>query len=35
MGEFVNPPWLKWLSWVVAYFIAALNLWLIVQILRG
>jgi len=35
MGEFVNQPWLKWLSWVVAYFIAGLNLWLLVQIFRG
>jgi manganese transport protein len=35
MGEFVNPPWLKWLAWVVAYFIAALNVWLLVQIFRG
>jgi len=35
MGEFVNPFWLKWLSWVVAYFIAALNVWLLVQIFRG
>ena len=35
MGEFVNPPWLKWLAWVVAYFVAALNVWLLVQIVRG
>ncbi len=35
MGEFVNPRWLKWLAWVVAYFIAALNVWLLVQIFRG
>ena len=35
MGEFVNPAWLKWLSWVVAYFIAGLNVWLLVQIFRG
>jgi len=35
MGEFVNPPWLKWLSWVVAYLIAGLNVWLLVQIFHG
>jgi manganese transport protein len=35
MGEFVNPRWLKWLSWVVAYFVAGLNVWLLVQIIRG
>jgi manganese transport protein len=35
MGEFVNAAWLKWLSWVVAYFIAALNVWLLVQIFRA
>ena len=35
MGEFVNPPWLKWLAWAVAYFILALNVWLLFQIARG
>ena len=35
MGEFVNPPWLKWLAYVVAYFIAMLNVWLLVQAFRG
>ncbi len=35
MGEFVNARWLKWLSWAVAYFIAALNVWLLIQIFRG
>ncbi|MBI4502786.1 MAG: Nramp family divalent metal transporter [Gemmatimonadetes bacterium] len=35
MGEFVNPRWLKRLAYVVAYFIAALNLWLLLQIFRG
>ena len=35
MGEFVNPRWLKWLAYVVAYFIAALNVWLLLQIFRG
>jgi manganese transport protein len=31
MGEFVNPQWIKVLSWIVAVFIAALNAWLLVQ----
>jgi len=31
MGEFVNPRWVKTLSWTVAIFIAALNAWLLVQ----
>lgn len=31
MGEFVNPRWVKVLSWIVAVFIAALNGWLLVQ----
>jgi manganese transport protein len=35
MGEFVNPPWLKWLAYAVAYFIAGLNVWLLVQVFRG
>jgi len=35
MGEFVNPWWLKWLGWAVAYLIAALNVWLLVQVFRG
>jgi len=36
MGEFVNPNWLRALSYFVAFFIAALNVWLIVQLLsRG
>jgi manganese transport protein len=35
MGEFVNPRWLKWLSYAVAYFIAGLNVVLLVQIIRG
>ncbi len=26
MGDFVNPPWLKWLAWSVALVIAGLNL---------
>ncbi|HMA01898.1 MAG TPA: Nramp family divalent metal transporter, partial [Gemmatimonadaceae bacterium] len=35
MGEFVNPSWLRALSYAVAFFIAALNVWLIVQLLTG
>lgn len=31
MGEFVNPLWLKLLSWSVALMIAGLNVWLIWQ----
>ena len=29
MGEFVNPLWLKILSWTIALIIIALNLWLL------
>ena len=35
MGEFVNARWLKWLAYAVAYLIAGLNVWLLVQVLRG
>jgi len=35
MGEFVNPRWIKVLAWIVAVFIAALNVWLLVQTFRG
>src|SRR5271168_2973316 len=35
MGQFVNTPWLKWLSWAVALLIAGLNAWLLVQIFSG
>jgi manganese transport protein len=35
MGELVNPSWLKILSWTVAVIIAALNVYLIVQSVRG
>ncbi|WP_263367898.1 Nramp family divalent metal transporter [Edaphobacter bradus] len=35
MGEFVNARWLKYLSYAVAFLIAGLNLWLLVQIFRG
>jgi manganese transport protein len=32
MGEFVNRPWLKNLSWITAVSIALLNVWLLVQV---
>jgi manganese transport protein len=32
MGEFVNAPWLKNLSWLTAVLIAVLNVWLLVQV---
>jgi manganese transport protein len=35
MGQFVNAPWLKILSWTVAAVIAGLNGWLLVQIFTG
>jgi manganese transport protein len=35
MGEFTNPRWLRWLAYAVAYLITALNVWLLVQALRG
>ena len=35
MGEFVNARWLAWLGWAVAYLIAGLNVWLLVQVFRG
>ena len=35
MGEFVNGPWLRRLAWAVAYLIAGLNVWLLVQVFRG
>ncbi len=34
MGEFVNPRWVQALAWGVAYLIAGLNIWLIVQAIR-
>ncbi len=34
MGEFVNPRWLKLLSWTTAGIIAALNAYLLVQTVR-
>ncbi|MEE3719985.1 Nramp family divalent metal transporter [Tumidithrix elongata RA019] len=35
MGEFVNPQWLKYLSWLVATAIGGLNLWLLWQTISG
>jgi manganese transport protein len=31
MGEFVSPPWVRFLAWSVAAVIAGLNLWLLYQ----
>ncbi|PSH04185.1 MAG: divalent metal cation transporter [Acidobacteria bacterium] len=33
MGEFVNPPWIKALSWATALLIAGLNIWLLAKTL--
>jgi manganese transport protein len=35
MGEFVNAPWLKGLSWSVAALIAALNGWFLLLMAQG
>jgi manganese transport protein len=35
MGEFVNPTWLKVLAYLVAVVIALLNVWLLLQSVRG
>jgi manganese transport protein len=35
MGEFVNGPFVKWLSWFVASIIALLNAWLLMQTFRN
>ncbi len=35
MGEFASPFWMKSIAWFVAYFIAALNLWLLWQVFTG
>jgi manganese transport protein len=35
MGEFVNAIWLKVLAYTVAFAIAGLNVWLLLQIFRG
>jgi manganese transport protein len=32
MGLFVNKPWIRTLSWIVALLIAGLNAWLLVQV---
>ncbi|MFL5598086.1 MAG: Nramp family divalent metal transporter [Gemmatimonadaceae bacterium] len=35
MGEFVNPVWLKVLAYAVAFVIASLNIWLLLQFFRA
>ena len=35
MGGFANRPWLKYLSYAVAFLIAGLNIWLLIQTVRG
>jgi manganese transport protein len=35
MGKAVAPIWMRWLAWPVAVLIAALNVWLLVQVVRG
>ena len=35
MGAFVSPLWMRVLAWTVAVVIAALNLWLLVQLFLG
>ncbi|MEX0908335.1 MAG: divalent metal cation transporter, partial [Gemmatimonadaceae bacterium] len=35
MGEFVNPIWLQVLAYVIAFVIASLNVWLLVQTVAG
>jgi manganese transport protein len=35
MAEFANPTWLKVLAYAVALIIAALNIWLLLQVFRG
>jgi manganese transport protein len=35
MGPFVNPGWLKFLAWTVAFVIALLNGWLLYQTVAG
>ena len=35
MGPFVNPRWLQALAWLVAGLIAALNLWLLLDVFRA
>ncbi len=31
MGEFTNSGWIKTLAWAVAFLIAGLNAWLLLQ----
>jgi manganese transport protein len=33
MGRAVAPRWMRWLAWPVAVLIAALNVWLLIQVL--
>ncbi len=35
MHEFANPRWLKWLAWLIAIMIGLLNVWLLIQTLKG
>lgn len=35
MGDFVNPFWLKTLSWIVTLIIVSLNVWLLLQTFLG
>jgi manganese transport protein len=35
MGPFVNRHWVKYLSYTVAFLIAGLNIWLLIQTFRG
>ncbi len=35
MGRFANPTWLKVLAYLIAFVIASLNAWLLIQTVRG
>jgi len=35
MGEFVNRPWIKGLSWAVAALIVGLNVWFLLSMVKG
>jgi manganese transport protein len=35
MGEFTNSRWIQMLAWAVAFLIAGLNAWLLLQTARG
>jgi manganese transport protein len=35
MGEFANPTWLKVLAYTIAFVIASLNVWLLIQTISG